>query len=240
MKRFFKILLGILGLFALGLIIFVAIRIRENDQKAAVRQAEAEKNQISQAEAQQLDLGGFQESDFRVLAEPAAGTAAPTREQWRALGQALGVAPGLAPLLPLRAPVVSSGFGPIRYAVRPEGWRVLVDCRREVTACAPVALAVSTLSEAEADEFLESINTLAPEGTVGYGALHGRRGTEGLDKLIREGNNPMIYNEFCSELGCNGSVTFAVGTMMVKVEGSSDLQPWFSALARSGEAGGKR
>jgi hypothetical protein len=240
MKRFFKILLIILGLFALGLAIFVGIRIRENDQKAAVRQVEAEKNQVSQTEAQQLDLGGFYESDFRLLAEPPAGTAAPTQEQWLALRQGLGVAPALALLLPPRAPVVSRGFGPLRYAVRPEGWRLLVDCRREAAGCAPVALAVSALTEDDFDEFQESINTLAPEGIAVYGALHGHRGTEGIDKLIKEGNIPMIYNEFCSELGCNGSVSFAAGHVLVKVEGGGDLQPWFVALARSGGAGGKR
>lgn len=240
MKRFFKIILIILGLFALGLVIFVAIRIRENDQKAALRQAEAEKNQVSQAEAQQLDLGGFLESDFRRLPEPPVGTSAPTQEQWSALVQALGVAPTLAPLLPQRAPVVSSGFGPLRYAVGPAGWRVLIDCRPEVAGCAPVALAATALTETEAIEFNASIDTLAPEGTAVYGALHGRRGSEGMDKLIKEGNVSMIYNEFCGELGCNGSVTFAVGKVLVKVEGSGDLQPWFAALARSGGEGGKR
>ena len=75
---------------------------------------------------------------------------------------------------------------------------------------------------------------------MGYGALHGRIGTEGMDKLIKEGNSPMIYNEFCSELGCNGSVSFAIENFLVKVEGSGDLQPWFAALARNGAAGGKR
>lgn len=240
MKRFFKILLILLGLLVLGLVIFIALRIRENDQKAALRQAEAEKTQVSQSEAQQLDLGGFQESDFRRLAEAPAGTSAPTPEQWRALGQGLAGAPALAPLLPLRAPVLSSGFGPIRYAVRPDGWRVLVDCRREATACAPVALSVSTLSDDGADEWQDSINTLAAEGTAVYSALHGRKGTEGMDKLIKEGTVSMIYNEFCGELGCNGSISFVTGKAMVKVEGSGDLQPWFSALAKSGGAGGKR
>jgi hypothetical protein len=240
MKRFFQIFLIIFGLLALGLVIFVALRIRENDQKAAVRQAEAEQVQISPSEAQQLDLGGFLESDFRQLAAPVATTNGPTPEQWRALGQGLAVAPALARLLPPQAPVVSSGFGPIRYAVGPEGWRVLVDCRREATACAPVALAAAALSEAEADEFQERINTLAPEGTAVYGALHGRKGTEGMDQLITEGNVSMIYNEFCGELGCNGSVTFAVDHALIKVEGSGDLQPWFTALARSGGEGGKR
>lgn len=240
MKRFFQILLIILGLLALGLVIFVILRIRANDQKAALRQAEAEKIQVSQAEAQQLDLGGFMESDFRRLVEPAATIAAPTREQWLALGQGLAVAPGLAHLLPPRSPVVSSGFGPIRYAVRPGAWRLLLDCRPEVATCAPVALAVAALAEAEADEWQESINALAPEGMAVYGALHGRKGTEGLDKLIKEGNIPMIYNEFCSELGCNGSVSFATDQALVKVEGSGDLQPWFTALALAAGQGVKR
>lgn len=240
MKRFFKTLLILLGLAALGLVIFVTLRIRKNDQKAALRQAEAEKVQVSQAEAQQLDLGGFLESDFRLLAEPVAGTAAPTPEQWRALGQGLSVAPALAPLLPPLAPVVSSGFGPLRYAVHPDGWRVLVDCRREATACAPVALSVAALSDDGADEWQESINTLATEGTAMYSALHGRKGTEGMDKLIKEGTVSMIYNEFCGDLGCNGSISFVTGKALVKVEGSGDLQPWFAALTKSGGAGGKR
>lgn len=240
MKRFFKIFLIILGLTALGLIIFVTLRIRENDQKAALRQAEAEKVQVSQAEAQQLDLGGFLERDFRPLAEPVAGTSAPTPEQWRALGQGLGVAPALATRLPPLVPVVSSGFGQLRYAVRPDGWRVLIDCRRETAACAPVALSVSSLREDEAEAWQENINTLAAEGTVVYGALHSRKGTEGMDKLIKEGTVSMIYTEFCSELGCNGSVSFAIGSALVKVEGSGDLQPWFTALAKNGGAGGKR
>lgn len=240
MKRFFKIILTLFGLCALGLVIFVAIRIRENDQKAAVRQAEAEKTQISQSEAQQLDLGGFMEGDFRVLPEPPAGTGAPTPEQWRTLGQALSGVPALAPLLPPRAPVISSGFGQLRYAVRPDGWRVLVDCRREAKAVAPVALSVSALSEDEVGEWQENINTLAAEGPAVYGALHGRKGTEGMDKLIKEGNISMIYNEFCGDLGCNGSVSFMVNKALVKVEGGGDLQPWFTALARNEATGGKR
>jgi hypothetical protein len=61
-----------------------------------------------------------------------------------------------------------------------------------------------------------------------------------MDKLIKEGKVSMIYNEFCSELGCNGSVSFAIDNVLVKVEGGGDLQPWFKALARSGEAGGLR
>ena len=148
MKRFFKTLLIILALLGLGLAIFVFVRIRENDRKAALRQAEAEKNQVSQAEAQQLDLGGFQESDFRGLAAPAAATPAPTPEQWRELRQALRGA-GLPDLLPANAPVVSAGFGPVRYAVGPAGWRVLVDCRPEATSCEPVALAATALSARE-------------------------------------------------------------------------------------------
>lgn len=239
MKRFFKTMLIILALLGLGLAIFVFVRIRENDRKAALRQAEAEKVQVSQAEAQQLDLGGFQESDFRGLAAPAAATPAPTPEQWRELRQALRGA-GLPELLPANAPAVSGGFGPVRYAVGPAGWRVLVDCRPEAAGCAPVALAATALSAGEVDELAASINVLAAEGTVGYGALHGRIGTEGLDKLIKEGSTPMIYNEFCSELGCNGSVTFAAGNFLVEIEGSGDLQPWFAALARSGAAGAKR
>lgn len=240
MKRFFKTLLILLGLATLGLVIFVTLRIRENDHKAAVRQTEAEKTQVSQSEAQQLDLGGFQENDFRLLAEPPAGTSAPTPEQWRALGQGLAVAPALAPLLPPRAPVVSSSFGPLRYAVRPDGWRVLIDCRRATTACAPVAVSVAALSDDGADEWQESINTLATEGTAVYSALHGRKGTEGVDKLIKEGNVSMIYNEFCGELGCNGSISFVTGKALVKIEGSGDLQPWFASLAKSGGAGEKR
>jgi len=240
MKRFFKTILLILGLLALGLVIFVVLRIRENDRQAAIRQAEAEKIQISQSEAQQLDLGGFSESDFRLLAEPPAGTAAPSKEQWAALRLAL-TSSGLPDLLPPRSPVVSSGFGPLRYAVGPSGWRLLLDCRPEAPGCAPVALAAAPLSADEAAALAATINLLAQEGTVEYAALHGRKGTEGLDKLIREGNVSMIYNEFCSELGCNGSVSFPVDQVLVKVEGSGDLLPWFAALARSGGAGeGKR
>jgi len=240
MKRFFKILLIILGLFALGVVIFVALRIRENDQKAAARQTEAEKTQVSLTEAQQLDLGGFNESDFRLLSAPAAGISAPTQGQWLALRQGLAVAPALARLLPLRSPVVSSGFGPLRYAVHPDSWRVLIDCRPEMAACTPLVLAVSTLSEDEADEFQAGINSLASAGTAVYAALHGRRGTEGMDNLIKEGNIPMLYNEFCSELGCHGSVSFTVGQVLVRVEGGGDLQPWFRTLAQSGGAGGQR
>ncbi|HSH13084.1 MAG TPA: hypothetical protein VLA15_05030 [Desulfurivibrionaceae bacterium] len=239
MKRFFKTLLMILGLLGLGLAIFVFVRIRENDRKAALRQAEAEKNQVSQAEAQQLDLGGFQESDFLGLAAPAAAIPAPTPEQWRELRQALRGA-ALPDLLPANAPVVSAGFGPVRYAVGPAGWRVVVDCRPEAVGCASVALAATALSAGESDELAANINVLAAEGTVGYGPLHGRIGTEGMDKLINEGNKPMIYSEFCSELGCNGSVSFAIDNFLVKVEGSGDLQPWFADLARRGAAGGKR
>jgi hypothetical protein len=240
MKRFFKIILVLGGLVFLGLVIFVTLRIRENDEKAAVRQAEAEKIQVSPAEAQQLDLGGFLESDFRLLPTPVAGTAAPTPEQWRGLRQGLTVAPTLAALLPERAPVVASGFGPLRYAVRPEGWRVLLACRPEAKGCAPVALAATALNAEELAAWNENINTLATEGTAVYGALHGRKGTEGMDKLIKEGNVSMIYNEFCSELGCNGSVSFAAGAAMLKVEGSGDLQPWFAALVMTAGQGIKQ
>ena len=246
MKGFWRKFLLVLGLIGLGLAIFVFIRIRENDEKAAVRQTEAEKRQVTQAEAQQLDLGGFSEGDFRVLAEPAATASAPTPEQWRALRQALNsAAPALAPLLPLQCPVVSPGFGRLRYAVKPEGWRLMVECRQggavgASNSCEPVVLAASSLSEAETGELQESINTLASEGVAVYGALHGRRGTEVVDKLIKEANVPMIYNEFCTELGCNGSVTFMKDKVMVKVEGSGNLQPWFAALARSTGEGGKR
>lgn len=239
MKRFFKSLLIILGLLGLGLAIFVLVRIRENDRKAALRQAEAEKNQVSQAEAQRLDLGGFQESDFRGLAAPVGSTPAPTPEQWRELRRALSGA-GLPDLLPANAPVLSAGFGPVRYAVGPAGWRVLVDCRPAAPGCASVALAAAALSAGESDELAAGLNVLAAEGAVEYGALHGRIGTEGLDKLIQEGNTPMIYNEFCSELGCNGSVSFAIDNFLVTVEGSGDLQPWFAALARNGATGGSR
>lgn len=242
MKKVFKIFLLILGLLGVGLTIFVFIRIQKNDEKAAVRQSEAEKRQISQAEAQQLDLGGFQESDFRVLAEPAAAAPAPSPEQWSALRQALtAVAPTLVALLPPQCPVVSPGFGQLRYAVKPESWRVFVDCRQQASpgGCEPVALAVSSPSAPEIGEWQANINTLAAEGLAVYGGLHGRRGTEGMDKLIQEANYPMIYNEFCSELGCNGSVTFMVDKVMVKVEGSGNLQPWFTALAKGAAAGGK-
>ena len=247
MKGFWRKLLLVLGVLGLGLAIFVFIRIRENDEKAAVRQAEAEKRQVSQAEAQQLDLGGFNEGDFRVLAEPAAGTQAPSLEQWKALRQALSTAaPALAAVLPPMSPVVAPGFGRVRYAVKPEGWRLMVECRPAGStgaagACEPVALAAASLTEAEVDEQQASVNVLAPEGLAVYGAVHGHRGTEGVDKLIKEGNVPMIYNEFCSELGCNGSVAFVTGKIMVKVEGSGNLQPWFTALAKSGVVvGGKR
>lgn len=239
MKRLFKRLLVILGLLALGLVIFVVLRIRENDRQAAIRQAEAEKVQVSPGEAQKLDLGGFAEGDFRLLPEPPAGTAAPTQEQWRALRLALGGS-GLPELLPPQAPAVSPGFGPLRYAVGPAGWRVLVECRPAAAGCEPVALAAAPLAAGDADELAASIDLLAQEGTVEYGASHGRQGTGGMDKLIREGKVPMIYNEFCSELGCNGSVSFLAGNFLVKVEGGGNLQPWFAALAKGGAAGGQR
>lgn len=246
MKRFFKIFLIILGLLILGLVVFVTLRIRENDRKAALRQSEAEKRQISQAEAQLFDLGGFAESDFRELPLSAGAASGPAPEQWRALRQALSVtSPALGALLPEQSPVVAPGFERIRYAVRPEGWRLLVDCRPAGGAgvngaCEPVAVAAATLSEAEIGEWQESVAALAPEGAAVYGALHGRRGTEGMDKLINEGNMPMIYNEFCTELGCNGSVNLVVDKVMFKVEGGGNLQPWYAALAQSGGAGGKK
>lgn len=240
MKGFWRKLLLVLGLIGLGLAIFVFIRIRENDEKAAVRQAEAEKRQVTQAEAQQLDLGGFSEGDFRLLPEPAAAAPAPSPEQWLTLRQALlTAAPALAAMLPLQSPVVSPGFGQLRYAVKPEGWRLMVDCRASAS-CEPVALAAASLSESETAELQESINVLAPEGVVMYAALHGHRGTEGVDKLIKEANLHMIYNEFCTELGCAGSVIFMKDKVMVKVEGSGNLQPWFAALALSVGQGGKR
>ncbi|NTV13541.1 MAG: hypothetical protein HGA96_06380 [Desulfobulbaceae bacterium] len=246
MKGIFRKILVLVGVISLGLAIFVFIRIRENDEKAAVRQAEAEKRQVSQAEAQQLDLGGFTEGDFQLLAEPVAATPAPTPEQWRGLRQALASAgPALAALLPPQSPEVSPGFGRLRYAVKAGGWRVMVECRPAGAAgagssCEPVALTASSLSDLEAGELQASLTALAPEGLAVYGGLHGRRGTEGMDKLIKEANVPMIYNEFCTDLGCNGSVIFLTGKVMVKVEGSGNLQPWFTALARSAGEGGKR
>lgn len=243
MKGFLRKFLVLLGLLGLALAIFIAIRIHDNDKKAALRQAEAEKHQVSQSEAQQLDLGGFSEQEFRVLAEPAAGVAAPSPEQWRALRLALSTGPVPAAILPEQAPLPSPGFGRLRYAVNPEGWRVMVECRSPLpagTSCEPVALAASRLGVSELEAWRESIKALAPEGVAVYGALHGRRGTEGLDKLIKEGTELMMYNEFCSELGCNGSVSFAVDQVLVKIEGSGNLQPWFAALARGGSEGGKR
>jgi len=247
LKGFWRKLLLVLTLIAMGLAIFITIRIRENDEKAAVRQAEAEKRQVSQTEAQQLDLGGFNEGDFRVLPAPPVASPAPSPEQWKTLRQALGSgAPALAPLLPPLSPVVTPGFGQLRYAVKPEGWRVLVDCRPAgspgmTAGCEPVALTGASLSEAEAGEMQASVNALAPEGLAVYGALHGHRGTEGMDKLIKEGNVSMIYNEFCTELGCAGSVSFMLGKTLLKVEGSGNLQPWFATLAKGGVVvGGKR
>lgn len=244
MKGIWRNLLLLLGFICLGLAIFVFIRIRENDEKAAVRQAEAEKRQVTQAEAQQLDLGGFSEGDFQVLVEPVGATSAPSPEQWYSMRQALSsAAPSLAALLPLQCPVVSPGFGSLRYAVTPESWRLMVECRQGGVvngSCEPVTLTATILPQREIAELQESINVLAPDGLAVYAALHGRRGTEGVDKLITEANVPMIYNEFCTELGCSGSVTFLRDKVMVKVEGSGNLQPWAMALAQNNGTGGKR
>ncbi|OGR06757.1 MAG: hypothetical protein A2511_16675 [Deltaproteobacteria bacterium RIFOXYD12_FULL_50_9] len=138
-------------------------------------------------------------------------------------------------LLWAQSPSTSLKLGNIRYLVEPGSYRVLLDCRSNLSEaeknnCGAVMISVSTLSEENRAVAQKVIDMLEQEQPVDYAKFYSK-GTEGMDKPIRSGNLTMAYNEFCSEVGCNGSVSFLLYSMEVKVEGTGNLEPWFSALA---------
>lgn len=235
-SSFFKKLLIIIGIILILLAIFIGIRIYLNNQKEDTRRQEAQKIEIPLEEAQKIDLGGVREGDFMLINEPVSTVAAPSPQQWQSLLKAIKKGTALPLLLPAQSPFTSIKLGSIRYAVEPGSYRLLLDCRstipeEEKNNCGAVSISASTLSEEKRAVAQKVIDVLAQEPAVNY-AKHHLKGTEGMDKPIRSGNLTLVYNEFCSDIGCNASVSFLMYSLEVKVEGSGNLEPWFTALAQ--------
>lgn len=232
---YLKKFLLVSGILLALLVIFIGVRIYLNNQKEVARQQEAQKIEISLEEAQKVDLGGVKEGDFMLIKEPENAVASPSPQQWRALLDAIKKGTAIPQLLPAEPPVTSLKPGNIRYAVDPGSYQILFDCRSTLTEaeknnCGTVAISVSTLSEENRAMAQKVIDLLAQVPVVDYAKLHAK-GTDGLDKPIKSGNQTLVYSEFCSEIGCNASVSFLMYSLEVKVEGSGNLEPWFTALA---------
>lgn len=233
-SEFFKKLLTVAGIILVMLTVFVVVRIYLNNQKEAARRQEAQKNDIPLAEAQKLDLGGASEGDFMTIREPENSGPAPSPQQWRNLLAALSKGTEMPMLLPEKIPFASAKLGNIRYATGPGSYQIFFDCRstipeEEINSCGAVSLSVTRLIAEDLSATQNAIKLLAREPAVEYAAIH-TRGTDGLDKPIRYGARTLVYNEFCSEIGCNGSVFSLAGNLQIRVEGSGDLEPWYKAL----------